>query len=356
MRSAKLNMIRPSEGKNMALNKSKFYWLVILLIASLVLAACGSDDKEEQDSDSSAEKTDITLQLAWTHEYSSAPFYVAIENDHFADANLNVTLAPGGFNESGYVDPIEQVLSGNGSFGLAGTPSMIEAQAAGKPVVSVLTVLQRSPFALISLSDANINTPADLVGKTITVTDGSARQSFDAFLVSQGISSDEVTIVPRTSFGVDPLVNGDVDVLAGWVINEGIQIQEAGLEPTYILLSDYGIDEYSFTLFTTEELASTNPELVDAVVDAVVAGMQDTIANPEQAVDHTMKFAPELDREQQSNRLYAMLPLMNLPNTPLGLMNETIWSENVKLMVDNDVIAEAIDPADVYTNQFVENN
>lgn len=323
----------------------KSFSLSIILVLSFLVAACGNSDSKDNDDSNTKdqEKVDVTIQLAWTHEYSSAPFYSAIENGRFEDANLNVTLITGGFNEDGYVDPIAQVVSGDGDFGLSGTSSMLEERANGQSVVSVLTVLQRSPFSLISLSDSNINTPADLVGKTITVTEGTAQRSLDALLLAEGISPDDVTIVPRTSFGIDPLIDGDVDVLGGWIINEGIQIQEAGFEPTFILLSDYGIDEYSFTVFTTEEMINTQPEVVNAVVDSIVKGMEDTIANPEQAIDYVLKFAPELNREEQQTRLYAMLPLMNIPNTALGLMDGNIWESNNQLLLDNSVIDSEIE-------------
>ncbi len=342
----------------MSAHKKKLSWLVVLLIVSLVLAACGSDDGDEKESDNknTAEKTDVTFQLAWTHEYSSAPFYAAIENGHFEDANLNVTLVSGGFTDEGYIQPIDEVLAEDNVFGLTSTYSLIEARANDKPVVAISTVMQRSPFALISLSEDNITTPADLVGKTITVADGPPRIEVEALLAQQGIGLDEVTIVSRTSFGVDPLINQEVDVLAGWIINEGIQVQEAGFEPNFILLSDYGIDEYSFIVFTTEKMINEQPEIVNAVVDAISQGMQDVIDDPEKTIDLVMKYAPDLDRAQQLNRLYAMLPLLNLPNTPLGQMDEVIWTGNVQLMVDNDVIAESVDPSEAYTNRFVEGN
>jgi ABC-type nitrate/sulfonate/bicarbonate transport system substrate-binding protein len=117
------------------------------------------------------------VQLSWTHEYWGAGFYLAEQDGHFAEQNLDVNLIPGGFGPNGYIEPIDEVLNGNGDFGLGSVSSLLKAREEGKPVVAVATLLQRSPFALISLSDQGIEQPQDLVGKTVTVADGGRRWS-----------------------------------------------------------------------------------------------------------------------------------------------------------------------------------
>lgn len=329
--------------------------LVIVLLFSLFIAACANSESDEGDnSGNKSEMVDVSLQFAWIHEYSSAPFYAAVENGRFEDANINVTLIEGGFGENGYIEPIAQVVNGESQFGLATSPSLIEARAEGQPVVAVMTVLQRGPFALISLSDDNINIPQDLVGKTVAVSDGSARMTLEAMLAEQGLSTEDVNTVSRATFGIEPLINGEIDVLAAWINNEGIMVREAGFEPNFILMSDYGIDTYDFVVFTTQDMVDNHPETVDGFVDALLAGMHDVISDPDKAIDYTMKYGTDLNRDEQFARLQATLPLMNVPNATPGLMDDGIWAANQQLLLENDVIDSEIDLSAVFTNRFVE--
>ncbi|MCI0713774.1 MAG: ABC transporter substrate-binding protein, partial [Chloroflexi bacterium] len=170
----------------------------------------------------------------------------------------------------------------------------------------------------------------------------------------QGISEDDVNVISRATFGIDPLINGEVDVLAAWITNEGIMVREAGFEPNFILLSDYGVDTYDFVVFTTQDMVDNRPEVVNGFVDGLLAGIQDVISDPNKAIDYTLKYGPDLDRDQQFARLQATLPLMNVPNSTPGLMDSEIWEANQQLLLENDVTESEIDLSTVFTNRFVE--
>jgi NitT/TauT family transport system substrate-binding protein len=140
--------------------------------------------------------------MAWVHEYSSAGYYAAEHNGHFAAQNLEVRLQEGGFNEQGYINPVAKVLAGEADFGSTSASSLLLARAEGKPIEAIAAVLQRSPFALISLAENNIVHPSDLVGKRVAVSDADAA-IYQALLTSQGIDLSQVKTIPRTSFGID---------------------------------------------------------------------------------------------------------------------------------------------------------
>ncbi len=210
----------------------------LILMMVMVLAACGGGEKKAD----AKPITPISFQLSWTHEYSSAPLYMAVENKHFRDEGLNVTLLEGGFQEGVFVDSLQVVLDGKAQFGTSDLASLLQARAAGKPLVAIGAATQRSPFVLISLAESGITVPTDLVGKTVAITDGGARLIYNALLETLNIDPASVNTIPRVSFEIDPLLNGEVDVLGGWTINEGQQLREAGHEPHFILFSDYGIE------------------------------------------------------------------------------------------------------------------
>lgn len=332
--------------------------LYLSLIFVLIIAVACNTVQEQTTENQAVPETleEISIQLSWIHEYSVAPFHEAAQHGGFAEQGLDATLAEGGFNDDGFIDPIEEVVSGEFQFGLSDASNLIVARSQGKPVVALLAVLQRSPFALLSLDESEILRPQDLVGKTVSVSDGGARQTYDSLLVSQNIDADSIDTISRTDFGIGPLLNGDVDVMGGWIINEGVSIEEAGESFNAILMSDYAVDSYSFVLFTSEEYLENNQDTVQRTVDAITDAMRDVIDDPEHAIEYTLIYNEELDHDAQLRRLNATIPLMNVPGVPLGFMDAEVWEISHQILLDNNVIEDPIDLSTVYTTEFISNS
>jgi NitT/TauT family transport system substrate-binding protein len=338
---------------NMNIHRSSKITLSAALMLGLsILSACGTGAQSNNAKPAQAPDA-VSVQLSWTYDYSESPFYSAEMNGHFAQQNLKVTLKEGGFGAGGYIEPIDQVLAGKADFGLASAATLIQARAQGKPVVAVLSVLQRSPFALISLDKSNITQPKDLVGKKVAVSAGGAMDVYLSFLQAQGIDPKAVNTVERKDFGVDPLLKGDVDVLGGWIINEGVMVQEAGGKPNFIVPSDYGIETYDFILFTTEDMVKNHPDRVQRFVRATVDGINDVVANSSQSVDYTLKYAPKLDIDQQQRRLDTMLALIHPAGSQVGMMQSDIWQTTADILAKQGALPGPVDVKTAYTLDFL---
>lgn len=324
----------------------------ILILIGMLLGACSSGE-EAQEAESTPELTPVTIQLSWIHEYSSSPFYSAAQNGHFTDEGLDVTLLEGGFSDAGYIDPIQQIVDGNADFSMSDGSTLLLARANGQPVVAIGAILQRSPLAIISVEGSNLRRPLDLEGHSVSAATGGAQTSLTALLESQDIAPDAINLVERTSFGVEPLVNGEVDSLVAWIINEGVTLQEQGITPEFIMMSDYGVDTYDFVLVTTEAMVNDHPDTVQRVMNAVRAGMQDVVDNPAQAIENTLVYNSELDADAQLRRLEATIPLMNVPGQPLGGMDERVWQFTQDILVDQNILAEPIALDEAYNLSFV---
>ena len=329
------------------------YTLVFLLCIAALLAVtgCGTEGTTEGKTES---KTPVSIQMAWVHEYSAAGLYAAEKNGHNAEQGLDVTLSEGGFGENGYIEPIEVVVNGTYDFGLTSAEALIHARADGEPVVAIATLMQRSPSAIISLEESNILRPQDLSGHTIQVADGGALNLFNALLKSQNIDPATVNTLPRAGYGAAPLLNRETDALYGWIINEGVEVKEAGETPIYLLLSDYGIDSYSIVLFTTETTIQEKPELVEKVTRSLLNGFRDVIANPTQAINYTLEYDSSLDSDGQLRRLQAMIPLINVPGKNLGTMDAYVWEDTQTIMLQEGSLDIAIDLNTVYTTVFLD--
>src|SRR5262245_32789819 len=101
--------------------------LGFLLVLTFILPACGA-------ASTPTPPTAIKFQMGWTNDYSSSGYYAAEKNGHYGEQNLSVTLIPGGFGSSGYIEPIPQLLNGTADFTQTNLPALLEARAAGQPI------------------------------------------------------------------------------------------------------------------------------------------------------------------------------------------------------------------------------
>ena len=84
-----------------------------------------------------------------------------------------------------------------------------------------------------------------------------------------------------------PLLTGAIDVWPGYLINEVLAAKEKGFDVNIVYPSDYGIDLYADTLFTTETMLKEKPDVVRNFVAATLKGWNTAIAAPEEAAkDH----------------------------------------------------------------------
>lgn len=333
--------------------KPIYYAKMLIVFTTMALFAAGCNANNDAQT-SMAAPDDVTFQMGWIHEYSAAGLYAAAANGHFTDENLNVQIVEGGFGEQGYIDPLTVVSQGNADFGATSAISLIQARAAGIPVVAIAAEVQRNPFALISLAENNIIRPTDLVGKRVAVNDGGAMALYNALLSSQGLDPAQIDTISRTTFGIDPLIDRDVDAIGGWIINEGVLVREAGHEPNSILLSDYGINDYTSLLFTTEAMINEKPDVVQRFLRAYMLGMADVISDPETAVNLVIEYNDTLVAAEQERRLQAWLPLINPAGSTLGAMQPRIWEQIHQIMLDEGILAEPIAIEEAYNLRFLE--
>jgi len=323
------------------------YLSVLMLV---LLAACSTS----QATPTPAPKDSVKLQLNWVFDYSSSGFFAAEKNGRFGEQNLNVELIAGGFDANGYIDGTEKVSSGAADFGVASADSVIQARANGKPVVGIAVLTQNSPLAILSLPGANIRTPQDLVGKKVLASEGGATQLYNTLLSAQGIDLESAKPLPRFDSGIDQLIDGEIDALVAWNINEAIELSERGYPPSIMLMSDYGINSYELVLITTEKMATENPDLVTRFLKATFKGWNDVIANPSQAVDYVVTYDVKLNRDAQLRRLTEMLKLIKPANTKIGDMRPDLWSFTHQMLQTQGALKEPIELGRAYSTLFLD--
>ena len=141
-----------------------------------------------------AQADQVSVQLQWLNQFQFAGYYVAKERGFYQQAGLDVTIkeyTPG-------LNVEDEVVSGRAQFG-TGKSSLLLQRLQGIPIIILGAVFQQAPEILVS-TRPDIQTPADLTGKRIMITQDQAKATgLLSMLISQGVNPDQLQIQPHSS-------------------------------------------------------------------------------------------------------------------------------------------------------------
>ncbi|WP_125777063.1 ABC transporter substrate-binding protein [Antribacter gilvus] len=271
-------------------------------VASLALTACGSGEPET--AGESEGLGDVTVQLSWIKNAEFAGEFMADSKGYFADAGFGTVTFNAG---PGATENL--VASGEADFGLTNAVTVAQVVAnEDAPIKIVGTTFQKNPFTILSLKDgANIETIDDLKGKKIGVQDGGNGLLFAALLAANGLTEDDVTIVP-VQYDPSPLVNGEVDGFLAYVTNESIIVESQGKPVTNLLFADNGLPFVAESVIATDETIAERPDYVKAFLEAEIKGWKDACADLEGGAELAVEeygadLELELEKEIQQNTI-----------------------------------------------------
>ncbi|MBF4562463.1 ABC transporter substrate-binding protein [Microbacterium sp. VKM Ac-2870] len=256
--------------------------LAVAAAAALALSACSSSGGAASPSASgeAASYGDISVQYSWIKNEEFAGEFYAYDNGYYDQAGFSKVTGVAGPDTG-----VAKLLSGSVQVALTDAASVgaaVSEQSA--PLKIIATTFQKNPFTILSLkSKGNIATPKDLIGKKIGVQDSNA-SVFKALLAANGISENQLTIVP-VDFDPTPLMNGDVDGFMAYLTNEAITVSMAGYETTNLAYAENGLPYVAESYAVTDQYLAEHKDLLKAFLIAEIKGWTDTFTKP---VDDTV--------------------------------------------------------------------
>jgi NitT/TauT family transport system substrate-binding protein len=251
-------------------------------------------------------ETPIRFALDWRFEGPAAPFFVAIDKGYYKAEGLNVSIDPG----AGSVEGINRVASGAYEIGFADINSLVKYRDNPRnlPVKAVMMVYDTPAFSIVSLKKNGIAKPKDLEGKILgaPAADGAYAQ-WPIFVQANKIDASKVKI-ENIGFPVrEPmLAQGKVDAIAGFWFSSYMNLKANGVKDddiVVLLMKDHGVDLYGNVIIANPDLMRFSPKAVAGFVKATIRGIQDTIKNPDAAIDSLMKRNAIAKREVELERL-----------------------------------------------------
>ncbi len=307
-----------------------------------------------------AAQTKLKFAFDWKFEAPAAPYFVALEKGHYAKEGLDVQVDSG----KGSVQGINRVASGVYPLGSADINSLVKFRDKnpGVAVKGVMMLYDAPPFAIGTLARTGIGSPKDLEGKVLgaPAADGAYAQ-WKSFVKENAIDASKVTI-KNIGFAVRSpmLVAGQVDAIAGYAFSMFLNLKSKGIAPEDIkifLMSDYGLDLYGNAVMVNPDFAKASPEVVKAFVRASIKGYQDTVRDPEGAVEILRKHntvlreAVEVERLKMIIRDNVLTPYV--AENGMGDVDMKRFANSIEQIAVTYDFTNKPKPEDVFTAEFL---
>jgi NitT/TauT family transport system substrate-binding protein len=237
-------------------------------------------------------QTSVKFALDWKFEGPAAPYFVALDKGYYKAEGLDVTIDSG----NGSVEAINRVGAGTYQMAFGDINSLIKYRdkKENAPIKAVAMIYNAPPFAIISMKKYGVLKPKDLEGKILgaPAPDGAYAQ-WPIFVKEQKIDASKVKI-ENVGFPVrEPmLAEGKVQAITGFSFSSYMNLRGRGVaqdDIVVMLMRDFGLELYGNALMVNPKFAAENPKAVAGFVRATLRGIQDTIADPREAVKAVTK-------------------------------------------------------------------
>jgi NitT/TauT family transport system substrate-binding protein len=331
-------------------------FLALVLGLALVAAGCGGDD-DDGGGAASGETTELTAVIPFPSGAVFYPLFVAQENGYFAEEGLDVTVEP----VDGSGATLQQLAAGQADIALPSPGPFMQAVARGENLKSVYTLYQSNVFGVQVPAESEIQSLADLEGKTVGVgaLDGGETPFVKAALSEEaGLEEGDYELLAVGDGGqaVVALDKGDIDAYAAAFVDTAI-MRLRGVELRNILPEDF--QNFFDAVFVFDgDFVDENEELIEgfgrAIAKATVWGEDNAAA----VVDITSKAFPEEaeDKEFTQALVEETQTLYELPEEADGQWGTAVpefVERYMDFLVDQGELEEPVDP-DVFVNDHVE--
>ncbi|WP_030106583.1 ABC transporter substrate-binding protein [Actinoalloteichus caeruleus] len=315
------------------------------------VAACSPADNAGTSTGGDEGTTSVTVQIDGAAVPYYAPLYEAVEQGYFADHGLDVE-----FTYANGADIVQNVAAGNVDFGFPNGDSVITAYGSGVRTNVVHTTYQKGIGALLFANDSGIETPADLEGRSVAVTDlGSPNYAqLQAMLDSADLTVDDIDLrTIGTGAIVQALQSGEVDAIVFSRLRY-FALQNAGMDVGQILSDEY-LPSFGNILVASPDTVENTPEVVASFTAALDEALQYTIDHIDESTAMSIeKYAPTFEGQEDEisevlRDVYAaeLWQSADTEENGFGHGNLDRWQEAIDSQAEFELIDEAFDAADL---------
>ena len=328
------------------LSKLKLYGWLLGIFCVLIVVSC------QRSSEQSSQKLPrpLSVRLGWQVNANSAGQIVALEKGFYLKHGLKVTLLPGGLNDPS----IMTVATGVDQIGFANSPTLVfRARSSGVPLKIVSSIQHIGYHGFLVRANSGISTPKDWKGRKVGIKNASPTFNiYLSMLAKFGLKRSDVIEVPL-NYGLQPFVEGEIDVYPGALTNELITLEHMGIKLSVIKPDDYGIETSGNVIFTSDEFLGKHRYVVKDFVEATLEGWQWALnpMNEAEAVNLLKKHNTKIDLAKESQALCENRRLVLRQN--IGKVDTIKFQQILEQMEKSGLLEGRVELEDVVDNNIV---
>jgi putative hydroxymethylpyrimidine transport system substrate-binding protein len=262
------------------------------VLIGLALMGCGGDGAEP------GAPEGATLVLDFQPNAVHAGIYAAQANGFFEDKRVDLTIR----EPSSTADAGKLLETGRADFAVMDINDFGIGRGRGLDLVAIAAIVQRPLASVIARDRDEIQTPADLAGKTVGVTGVPSDDAvLDTVLRAGGAAPGDVRRVTIGFNAVAQLAAGKIDAATAFWNAEGVQLKELG-----IATREFRVDEFGAPRYPELVLVARDQRLAEEIRSALVSGYDLLADRPEAALDDLIAEVPGLERSAQLSQLRAL--------------------------------------------------
>jgi len=236
----------------------------------------------------------VTLQLKWVTQAQFAGYYVALEKGFYEEADLDVTIKPGGPD----IAPTQVIAGGGADVIVEWMPAALAAREKGLPLVNIAQPFKSSGMMLTCLKESGIESPEDFPGNTLGVWFFGNEYPFLSWMSQLGIPTEggeDGVEVLKQGFNVDPLLQNQAACISTMTYNEYWQVIDAGISEDDLITfkyEDQGVATLEDGLYVLEDDLE-DEAFRDKMARFVAASMQGwkyAEENPDEAAEIVLEY------------------------------------------------------------------
>lgn len=293
----------------------------------------------------------ITLRLSWFATGYTSPFFLAVDKGWFKEAGLDVTIQ----ESQGAGIAVQQVASGNSTFGIVTADAVIRVVAQGAPIKIIGTITPTNGYCVLVKADSGINSPKDLEGKSFGSTAVSAPgRMLSPFLKANNVPPDSVkriTVDFTTLYA--GFLGGQFDSMAALSYDEVPRFDAKGVKVRCMEYADAGLSMIGYALVASLPTIQNKPETVRKFVAVTLKAYQYAFEHPDESAQAAKKLGGEAVQDAAMS-VAQLKAFQKLAGKPLGLTTDQAMQSTVKLVKENlDVPNAPSDMSRIFTNEFL---
>jgi NitT/TauT family transport system substrate-binding protein len=326
---------------------------LIAVLASLVVGTAPAAARVDVQ-----QATSVTVRMDFFLNEAHAGFFAALKRGYYAREGLNVEIRPG----AGSVSTVQQVASGNDTFGLASAVAMTQQVARGADVVAIASPRQVFDGGILYWPDRGIRTPRDLEGKNVAIT----AAGFVALLLPTWAARVNLEL-RRVNTRVLDTVSGNalfagrqVDALEGTRAQQLFYAPVNGVKPQIFPYANAGLNALGQAVITRPRWVRQNPGTTVKFLRATMKGWAWACDNPRAAttlVRENIQTSNAYERSLATWRLICSFRWTAASKgRPLGWMSIRDWGTTVRMLRSSPQLGleNAVPGADkLFTNFYI---